>query len=557
MTIPRVCAFVSFAALTAACGGSGSDEAGQSTEGAGGTAGSGATGGVGGANAGAAGKSTGGSGGGGGSKSGSGGSSAGAGGGGAGGSSGSSNGGSSGSAGNAGQSGSGGSSLGGGAGKAGTGGGGTSSGASGAAGSGGTTGGSAGAAGAAGTGGSGGAAVAAIKHVILIVQENHTFDAYFGRYCTAKSGSNPSCTTGPACCEAAPDTDPSGAMPQTLDDANNGGYDRKHDHTCEGSEMNGGKMDRYVAGAPGCSDARNFAIAPDGLMFAYHTFASQGALADRYFQPIVGASASNDMYFAMAQYQFTDNDFNPDANGKGCGVPAQTVKYAGRTTIADVLLGAGKTFAVYAEGYDAMIAATFCPAAPKDCPFGLPVPPCVYQPDDIPFQYYGQFTDNPKYIKDYTQLAKDLSGGTLPTFSFIKALQYKNEHPGYSTTISQGVSFVAEVVTAVQKSKVANDTLVLLTWDEGGGFYDHVTPPPDGSDGKSYGTRIPLLAIGPFARQNTVSHVTLEHSSVVKFLELNFTGKTGQLNGRDAVVNNLGSLLDPTKTGIVIPDLSL
>jgi phospholipase C len=340
-----------------------------------------------------------------------------------------------------------------------------------------------------------------------------------------------------------------------LDDANNAGYDRKHDHTCEGSEMNGGKMDRYVTGVSGCSDPRNFAIAPDSLMFAYHTFATNYALADRYFQPIIGASASNDMYLAMAQYQFTDNDFNPDANGKGCGVPATAVKYAGRTTIADVLLSAGKTFAVYAEGYDDMVNALLCPAPPKDCPFGLPVPPCVYQPDDIPFQYYGQFTDNTKYIKDYAQFSKDLATGTLPSFSYLKALQYKNEHPGYSTKISQGVEFVTEVVTSVQKSKLANDTLVILTWDEGGGFYDHLTPPPDSAvDGKSYGTRVPMLAIGPFARKNKVSHVTMEHSSVVKFLELNFTGTTGQLNGRDAVVNNIGSLLDPATTGIVVPE---
>ena len=561
MRIHAVCTLVTLVSAISACGGAGDSESSPSA-GAGGAAAEAGSGGSGGGAAGKAGATTGkaGAGGGGGS-----GAAAGAAGSAAAGAAGSTAAGAGGSAtAGAAGSGAGGSAT---AGAAGSGAAGATAGAAGSgaaganAGAGGSAGASAGAgggaaagsAGASGASGSAGAGVSAIKHVVLIVQENHTFDAYFGRYCTAKTGSNPSCTDGPACCEAAPDTDPSGASPVALDDAGNAGYDPKHDHTCEGSEMNGGKMDGYVTGVAGCSDPRNFAIATDGLMFAYHTLASEYAIADRYFQPIVGASSSNDMYLAIAQFQFTDNEYNPNAVGKGCGLPAPTQTYTGRTTIADVLLAAGKTFAVYAEGYDDMINSLICPAAPKDCPFGLPLPPCIYQPADIPFQYYSQFEDNTKYVKDYSQFAKDISGGTLPSFSYLKALQYKNEHPGYGTKISQGVSFVTEVVTAVQKSKIANDTLVLVTWDEGGGFYDHVAPPPDGIDGKPYGTRVPLLAIGPFARKNVVSHVTMEHSSVVKFLELNFTGKTGQLNGRDAVVNNLGSLLDPTKTGIVVP----
>jgi phospholipase C len=62
-----------------------------------------------------------------------------------------------------------------------------------------------------------------------------------------------------------------------------------------------------------------------------------------------------------------------------------------------------------------------------------------------------------------------------------------------------------------------------------------------------------MLAMGPFARTNYVSHVTMEHSSIVKFIEWNWLGGTGQLGARDAVVNNLGSLLDPARTGVVVP----
>jgi phospholipase C len=115
----------------------------------------------------------------------------------------------------------------------------------------------------------------------------------------------------------------------------------------------------------------------------------------------------------------------------------------------------------------------------------------------------------------------------------------------------------------VEQSSYASSTLVLLTWDEGGGFFDHVPPPApvpttadeDGSGKPTpYGTRVPLLAIGPFTRKGTVSHVPMEHSSIVRFLEYNFLGHVGQLEARDAVVNNMGSLLDPAATGITIPE---
>ncbi|HEY2369389.1 MAG TPA: alkaline phosphatase family protein, partial [Polyangiaceae bacterium] len=111
-------------------------------------------------------------------------------------------------------------------------------------------------------------------------------------------------------------------------------------------------------------------------------------------------------------------------------------------------------------------------------------------------------------------------------------------------------------IDAVETSAYAGDTLVLLTYDEGGGYFDHVTPPPTSAvDGKSYGTRVPFLAVGPFVKKNFVSHVVMEHSSLVKFIEWNFLGgQTGQLQTRDAVVNNIGSVLDPATTGVPVPE---
>jgi phospholipase C len=419
-----------------------------------------------------------------------------------------------------------------------------------------------------------------IQHVVLVVQENHTFDSYFGRYCQAPTGSNPTCTSGPSCCERAPDTEPHGASPIVLDDSSNFAEDRDHLQACELQQIHGGTMDAFVTGAsgadtcvgtgPSCATANNFALAGSAAVGAYWSLAGNGALADRYFQPIAGGSSSNDMYLAMAHFQFLDDQAMPDAIGylPDCTVDsvcisAAKTKYSGRTTVADLLINAGKTFTVYADGYAEAAAAGYgkCPNVVSDCQYSELTHPiayqaCRYDASDIPFAYYSQFADS-SHIVDYDQLAQDVANHALPSFAYVKALTTRNEHPNVSN-ISDGIAFVQGLVQTIEQSPYASSTLILVTWDEGGGFFDHVAPPPsidvdDGGAPVPYGTRVPLLAIGPFAAKGTVSHVTMEHSSIVRFLEYNFLGPVGQLGHNDAKVQNIGSLLDPTATGVHVP----
>ncbi|MBK6465426.1 MAG: hypothetical protein IPF92_31150 [Myxococcales bacterium] len=397
-----------------------------------------------------------------------------------------------------------------------------------------------------------------IEHVVIIMQENHTFDTYFGRYCKAAPGSNPTCTTGPACCEAAPEKEPSGAAPRVLDDAANADYDPDHSYACEAAEMNGGKMDRFVTGA-NCSSRKNFAIAPDSVIAPYHALAQSYAMGDRYFQSIIGQTSSNNMYFAVARKVFIDNDLFPDAIGQGCRPLVTKRQFSGQTTIADLVLDEGHRVSFYAEGYKLMRDATPCPKDPPDCKSLNPlyaIYPCAYDPSDVPFNYYRQFTDNPAFLHDWEDFTIDLEAGDLPEVSYVKSIGYHTEHPGYGTKITLGVGWTDAVIKRILASPYGKNTLILLTWDEGGGYFDHVAPPggPSAADNEPLGTRVPILAIGPFARKNYVSHVVMDHSSIVKFLEWRFTGKTGQLAARDALVNNIGSLLDPATTGIPVPE---
>jgi phospholipase C len=401
-----------------------------------------------------------------------------------------------------------------------------------------------------------------IKHLVVVVQENHSFDTYFGNYCTGTTGSNPTCNTGPACCEAAPTKDPgSGDSAVVLNDTENAAYDPDHEQVCELVEIDNGKMDQYVTGpdaGAGCMSQKNFAAADQATVGPYWNLAMQYALADRYFQPIAGQSSSNDMYLARAGFVFTDNSVSPKSIGAACAFGGTTATYMDQT-IGDLLVAQNVPWGWYSEGYQTMIDAQkqkMCPPAPADCAAQFQSYPCVYDPSDVPFEYYSSFLDNPKYMFDYAKLAEDVAAAALPSVAFVKGLGYHSEHPGYGDTVSAGTTFVTSVVNTVEQSMYAADTLILITFDESGGFFDHIAPPAASSvDNKPYGPRIPLIAVGTFAKKNFVSHVQMEHSSIVKFIEWNWLSqKTGQLATRDAAVNNIGSMLDPAATGTAVPE---
>lgn len=392
----------------------------------------------------------------------------------------------------------------------------------------------------------------AIKHVVVIVQENHSFDSYFANDCRSRVDAKhrPVCDGGPS---TYPGTT---TAPVVLDDMSNAAYDPNHTQSCQTAEINGGKMDGYLAAPPSegvCGAPDNFSYAGAGAsspVAYYQHLAAKGALADHYFQPVTGQSSSNDMYLWTTRFVFKDNLVEPNAIGQQCSTNTNVQQYddsaGANKNIGKTLSDAGVSWAWYAEGYSAMQGAgSSCPPAPAGCGIPLMTYPCVFDPSDIPAEYYASSADNAANMRDYSQLATDIASGALPGVVFVKALGFNSEHPGAGTKLSSGVAFVQQTVNAIQRSKLAKDTLVLVTWDESGGYYDHVAPPPASAvDQQPYGPRVPLLAVGRFARRGAVSHQTLEHSSITKFVEWNWLkGKTGLLGGRDQIVHNLGSVL--------------
>lgn len=138
-----------------------------------------------------------------------------------------------------------------------------------------------------------------VKHVVVLVQENHSFDSYFGMYCKGRSGSNPTCTTGPKCCESVSSVDAASGVARTvLNDDQNLAFNPAHSLVCESAEMNNRRMDLFVHGVQNCSNEMNLASA-DGLTAKLHwELARRYAMSDRYFQSASGVNCENDMYLA-------------------------------------------------------------------------------------------------------------------------------------------------------------------------------------------------------------------------------------------------------------------
>ncbi|CAF1226997.1 unnamed protein product [Rotaria sordida] len=385
-----------------------------------------------------------------------------------------------------------------------------------------------------------------VQHIIVIIPENHSFDSIYGRYCQAPTGSKPTCNIGPTCCEAAPST-VSGSSPKTLTNQQNLAYDPNHSSSCMICEINNGLMDRYVTGCS-CSSPSNFAIADNTTASGYHAWASSGALADNFFHSAPGASSQNNMYFATGKFLFWDNSVvpqNSNLNGARCYDKGNFKSYYS-TTIADLLNYCGISWTFYAEGYDKK-------PTSKQCY------PSYYDATDNPFTYFPSLINSSQLVsqnfRDYTKLYSDISGGQLPAVSYVKGLGINSEHPGFST-IAASQNIIQATINAISASNTYKEnTVIFVVPDESGGYYDHVSPPPISTiDNKPYGARISVVAIGHQIKQNYVSHVQMEPSSVIKFIEWNwFNGPQGQLGTRDTVVNNIGDMFDDTKTGVMIP----
>jgi phospholipase C len=157
--------------------------------------------------------------------------------------------------------------------------------------------------------------------------------------------------------------------------------------------------------------------------------------------------------------------------------------------------------------------AAVCPSHPQD-----PITPGIWNPlpDFTTVQQDGQLGDI-QLVADFLAAARD---GTLPAVSWVVPNGDVSEHP--PALISVGQRYVTTLINAVMEGPAWNSTAIFLTWDDWGGFYDHVVPPV--VDGNGYGLRVPGLLISPYARRHYIDHQVLSFDAYLKFIEDVFLG---------------------------------
>jgi len=200
--------------------------------------------------------------------------------------------------------------------------------------------------------------------------------------------------------------------------------------------------------------------------------------------------------------------------------------------IGDRLNEKGVSWKWYSGGWDnALASSPSNPANNGATPANAPVDP-LFQWHHQAFAYFDHFAPwlpngqrNPlsaAHLQDEHDFFLDLQNGSLPAVSFIKPLGPDNEHPGYASLL-QGQQHVADIVHAVQNSDYWKHTLIIVTYDEHGGRWDHVAPPV--VDGWGVGERVPGILIGPLVKRHFVDHTQYETDSILSLIENRFDVK--------------------------------
>ncbi len=332
-----------------------------------------------------------------------------------------------------------------------------------------------------------------IQHVIVIMQENHSFDNYFGTYPTANGTLldsttahlqpvdglrdhvclpyQASCISPHLSTSDAPSNPEEGQLTYQMDYSNNG------------------------------SGFANYSGPQSMIYFDYHSvaaywdYAEEYGLGDKYFASALSTTTPNRLMILGGDTPISANYGPPPFISYSKTVMRQLDDSGVSWGYYDYLNASGEPFSMYPLNYLS----------------------------DVPFQALDK-------VRSISDLFGELgSGSNLPSVSLVNSLgDFKlTEHPPFNPMM--GERWVVSIVNRVMESSFWPTTAIFITWDEGGGFYDHVVPPREFTinhgftqDLTGLGQRVPLLVISPYSRENFVSDAVLSHLSVLHFIEYNW-----------------------------------
>ena len=373
-----------------------------------------------------------------------------------------------------------------------------------------------------------------LEHLVFIVQENRSFDHYFGVYPGAAGlprrgdGSFAVCVPDPVIrrCDKPYHT----SNPVDL-----GG---PHSHQAATDAVGGGKMDGFIRtiwktpaahaytcvahrSLPACGKHIGPARQPDVMSYFtraeipnYWAYADRFVLQDHMFESVDSWSLPSHMYLTSGWAASCTDVTDPMSCHSDPEVRTKPATYPW-TDITHLLHGAGVSWAYFVgEGTG------------LDCP-SWPCPP----EDDrtataqswMPIRGFPTLEENGELgnVRHYSDLLAGAAAGDLPSVAWVIPGANMSEHPGRGT-IKPGYAYVTRTINALMQSPDWDTMAIFLTWDDWGGFYDHMAPPS--VDGMGYGLRVPGLAISPYAKQGYIDTQVLSPDAYLKFIEDRFLG---------------------------------
>ena len=394
-----------------------------------------------------------------------------------------------------------------------------------------------------------------IDHVVMIMQENRSFDSYFGTYPGADG--IPMQDGTPTVCSPNPETGNCDAPFHDSSDVNGGGP-----HSSENArrDIDGGKMDGFVGevvrSKKGCVDPNDPACTNTEHSDAvgwhdareipnYWAYADHFVLQDQLFEPTTSWSLPAHLFLTSewsarcSQPDVADScrnqndvpanppDFQPFDAAPGQTLPPRTDPNYAWTDLTYLLhQGRGELGVLRGQGLPTRLRGRrgdLCPqgAGREDARHLEPVALLLHGAG----RTASWATSRTPRCSRPTPAA-----GTLPSVSWVVPDEDHSEHP--PSRVSDGQAYVTRLINTIMQGPDWSSTAIILAWDDWGGFYDHVPPPTVDENG--YGLRVPGLVISPYARGGYIDHQTLSFDAYAKFIEDRFLG---------------GSRLDPATDG--------
>ena len=374
-----------------------------------------------------------------------------------------------------------------------------------------------------------------IKHVVIMIQENRTFDNFFATFGRGSDGTRYGKTH----------TGATVALKKVRLIVKHPFVNAYYGYR---TAYDGGKMDGFdIELGDGRITTDPYAYTDPAVIEPYWIMAERYVLADHMFQTQGSGSftAHQDLIAGGSQVD-AEHSIIDDPTGRpwGCDAAPGTVTYlvdaAGTflyepvgprpclqyRTLRDLLDGAGVGWRYYTPGLH------------QHPPYNEGAYWNAFAAISA-VRYGREWTAN--VSSPQTNVFSDITAGRLPAVSWVIPDACCSDH---EFSVDQGPSWVAQVVNAIGNSAYWSSTAIVVVWDDWGGFYDHVPPPQLGFGG--LGFRVPMIVVSPYARKSYVSHTQYEFGSIVKFVEDNW--HLGRLNTTDLRANSIRDVFDFTQS---------